>query len=56
MAQTDKHTDTWAIPCKMSEKKGQRQKVACFNEMYKKLRQFDDFNHFLKDFSNFGVF
>ena len=45
----------WAIPCKRSEKKGQRQKVDFFYETWKIIRQIDDFCRFLNNFGNFWV-
>ena len=46
----------WAIPCQRSEKKGQCQKDDFFDEMWKIIRQIDDFGRFLNNFCNFGVF
>ena len=45
-----------AIPCQRSEKKGQRQKVDFFYETWKIIGQIDDFDRFLNNSCNFGVF
>ena len=43
------------IPYQRSEKKGQHQKVDFFYEMWKIIRQIDDFGRFFNNFCNFGV-
>ena len=45
-----------AIPCQRSEKKGQLWKVDFFNEMWKIMGQIDDFDRFLNNSCNLGVF
>ena len=45
-----------AIPCQRSKKKGQCQKVDFFNEMWKIIGQIDDFDRFLNNSCNLGVF
>ena len=47
----------WAIPCQRSEKKAQRRKVDFFFiEMWKTIGQIDDFDRFLNNSCNLGVF
>ena len=45
-----------AIPCQRSEKKGQPQKVDFFYEMWKIIRQIDDFGRFWTTFVILGCF
>ena len=45
-----------AIPYQRSKTKGQHQRVDFFDEMWKIIRQMDDFGRFLKNFCSFWVF